>query len=194
MSKSTSAVDLVGLIDGLDSELPNPAELFSYAMSGGIVEEDEIIREEEYQLFSKELKSLFGEEKYNQFVSYIAARSAFQLLTDESSPLYGIINTVLGEMHDELIKIQSTVSDKLKDLRLENKSLRQHFGSLSSELNVASQALTAVRKRLKGDSVKQDLDECRKIRNKKGTLTDLEQLLLRLEEVVKDCLCSIKQH
>jgi len=193
VSKGTSDTKAFDLLEAKSFEIPNFSDLL-YESVGSEISPEEQRREEEYNLFSRELKSLFGEEKFNRFASYIASVSAFQLLTEESSPLYEMINSVLSDMHRETEQFQRNISDQVRKLKLENKELRQNAGHLASELNTTNMSLAAVRKRLKDDSIKNDLDECQKIRNKKGNLSDLEQLVLRLGEAIKDSLCSTRRH
>ena len=132
-----------------------------------------------------------GKEKFDLVVHYMLAQVAYKLITDEGSPLLLAMNEALSEMNREVDSYRESTRGHIQELKEENSRLRINLADVSGKVSELSSALTFVRKRLKHEDTKSDLNICQKIR-RDGILSDSDHLAVRLGEVIKDICIAIR--
>ncbi len=144
------------------------------------------------------IKQHLTEHEYDLFYKYFTARTVYEMLSREDSPVVEAMNSaidlliydadVLISMHTENSILQKA---QIEQQKRELKDLNAKLTEANSKIEVLRSTLIRLRKLLKADEVKEALSFCDKLR-KQNVVGEIGQKAVLLGDSIKNALVAIK--
>lgn len=133
-----------------------------------------------------------GEERFSLAMDHLYKLFAYDVLTNESSPLHGVFRQAMARLSEHTMEHLHYSHTKIESLEEEIKKLRSELSHLRGRVQTLETALGSVRRCLKSDGAKRCVQYCQKFR-KKPPVGEAETVASELAETVKNACICIKE-